>query len=196
MTPHTLFLAQDELYADLKVLVVVIIKFDVVRTSTGTIKEPKIDQSGILIRATKTTDSEDTLHKLPANDCIEVQARAQVEDVDCQSTTLECLLDPVDKVPVEILIGDDLHVRNILRRALRQRQAVVRIGRTRTSAEPATSVVWRRSIAVPIVTVSVASGWRRWRAVWSVAISIAFATISSVTSVSSIPAAIIARTTA
>jgi hypothetical protein len=30
-----------------------------------------------------------------------------------------------------------------LRRALWQRQAVVRVGRTGTSAEPASSVVWR-----------------------------------------------------
>jgi hypothetical protein len=143
MTPHALFLAQDELHADLEILVVVIVEFDVVRTCTGTVEEAKIDQPGVLIRTTKAADSKDSLHELPTNDGIEVQAWAQVENVNCEPATLEGLLDPVYEVPVEILVGYDLHIRNILRRALWQRQAVVRVGRTGTSAEPASSVVWR-----------------------------------------------------
>jgi hypothetical protein len=143
VTPHALFLAQDELHADLEILVVVIVEFDVVRTCTGTVEEAKIDQPGVLIRTTKTADSKDSLHELPTNDGIEVQAWAQVENVNCEPATLEGLLDPVYEVPVEILVGYDLHIRNVLRRALWQRQAVVRVGRTGTSAEPASSVVWR-----------------------------------------------------
>jgi hypothetical protein len=143
MTPHALFLAQDELHADLEILVVVIVEFDVVRTCTGTVEEAKIDQPGVLIRTTKAADSKDSLHELPTNDGIEVQAWAQVENVNCEPATLEGLLDPVYEVPVEILVGYDLHIRNVLRRALWQRQAVVRVGRTGTSAEPASSVVWR-----------------------------------------------------
>jgi hypothetical protein len=121
VTPHALFLAQDELHADLKILIVVIIEFDVVCTCTGSVEETEIDQPGILIRTTKTADSKNSLYELPANDGIEVQAWAQVEDIDRESATLEGLLDPVDEVPVEILVGDDLHIRNVLRRALRQR---------------------------------------------------------------------------
>ena len=196
MTPHALFLAQDELDAYLEILVVVIVELDVVSTRTGTVEEAEIDQPGILIRATKTTDSKNSLHELPTHNGIKVQARAQVEDVDCKSATLEGLLDPIDKVPVEILVGDDLHIRNILRRALWQRQTVVRVGRTRASAEPATSVVWRRTVAVSLIAISVTSRRRRWRAVWPVAVSIAFATVSAVSSVPSISAAIIARTPA
>jgi hypothetical protein len=192
VTPHALFLSQDELYADLEVLVVVVVELDVVRTRTGTVEEAKINQPGILIRATKTTDSEHSLHELPTNNSIEVQTWAQIEDINRESTTLEGLLDPVDKVAVEILVGDDLHIRNILRRALWQRQPVVRVGRTRTSAEPATSVVLRRTGAVSLIAVSVASRRRRWRAVWSVTVSVAFATISAVSSVSSVPATVIA----
>jgi hypothetical protein len=196
VTPHALFLAQDELYANLEILVVVVVELDVVRACTGTVEEAEINQSGILIRATKTTYSKNALHKLSTNNGIEVQAWAQVQDVDCKSATLEGLFDPIYEVSVEVLVGDDLHIRNILRRALWQRQTVIRVGRTRTSAKPATSVVWRRTVAVSLIAVSVASRWRRWRAVGSVAVSVAFATISAVSSVTSIPAAVVARTTA
>ena len=190
MTPHALFLAQNKLHADLKILVVVIIEFDVVRTRTGSVEEAEIDKPGILIGTAETTDSKDSLNQLSTHDGIKVQARAQIEDVNRESTTLEGLLDPVDEVAVEVLIGNDLHVRNVLRGSLRQRQTVVRISRTRTSAKPATSVVWRRTVAVAFITVSVASRRRRWRAVWPVPVSVTIATVSAVPSISAISAAV------
>lgn len=121
VTPHTLLLAQDELHADLKVLIIVIIELDVVCARTGTVEETEIDKPSVLIRAAETTDSEHSLHELPTHDGVKVQAWAQVKDVNRKSTALEGLLDPVYEVSVEVLVGDDLHIRNVLRRAFWQR---------------------------------------------------------------------------
>lgn len=194
MAPHALLLARDELDADLKVLVIVVVEFDIIRTSACAVEETEVDKPGILIGAAETTDGEHAFDKLPANDCIEVQAWAQVEYVNRKSTTLESLLDPVDEVPVQVFIRDDLHIWNILGRALRKRQTVVRIGRARTPVVSAATSVWRRTITVSIVAVPVTSRRGRWGSVWPVSIPFTIASVTSVSAVSAISPATIART--
>jgi hypothetical protein len=126
----------------LKVLVVVIIKLYVVGTSASTIEETEINKPGVLIGAAEAAHSKDALNQLPTNDSIEVQSRAQIEYIDSKSSALECFLDPVDKVAIEVFIRDDLHIRNVLGRTLGKRESVVRIGRARTAIVPSTTRVW------------------------------------------------------
>jgi hypothetical protein len=78
VAPHALLLARDELDADLKILVVVVVELDVVRTSASAVEETEVDKPGVLIGATETADREDSFDELPADNRIEVQSWTQV----------------------------------------------------------------------------------------------------------------------
>jgi hypothetical protein len=176
----------------LEVLVVVVVKFNVVGSSASPIEETQIDKPSILIGATEAADSEDAFNQLPANDSIKVQSRAEIEYIDGESSALECLLDPVDEIAIEVFIRNDLHIRDVLGCALGKRKSVVRIGRTRTAIVPSTTSVRRRTISVSLVTVPITSRRRRRRAVWPVTISF---TVTSVTPISAVSSAAIAPAT-
>ena len=189
VAPHALLFAGDELDADLEVLVVVVVEFDVVGAGAGAVEEAQVDEPGVLIRAAEAADGEHAFDELAADDRVEVEAGAEVEDVDGEAAGLEGLFDPVDEVSVEVLGRDDLNVGNVLRRASRQRQAVVRIGRAGSTTEPAsTAAVWGRTIAIAVVAVPVPT--RRRRTVRPVRISLPVSSISSVSSVSPISSTI------
>lgn len=127
----------------MEVLVIVVVKFNVVGTGACTIEETQINKPGILVGTAEAAHSENALDQLPANDSIKVQARAEIEYIDSESSALERLFDPVDKVAIEIFVRDDLHIWNVLWRTLGKRESIVRIGRTRTAIVPSTTRVRR-----------------------------------------------------
>jgi hypothetical protein len=192
MAPHALLLARDKFDTNLEVLIVVVVKLDVVRTSASAVEETEVDKSSVLIGATETADCEDSLDELPTNDGIEVQSWTQIQYVDSQATTLERLLDPVYEVAIKILIRDDLHIRNVLWRTLRKRKAVVRVSRAGTSVISAATSVRRRTITVSLIAISVSTRRRRWGSVLPVSVPFA---ITSVTSISAISSAAVASPT-
>lgn len=59
VAPHALLLAGDELDADLQVLVVVVVEFDVVRAGAGSIEEAEVDKSRVLVSSAEAADGED-----------------------------------------------------------------------------------------------------------------------------------------
>lgn len=72
MAPHALFLSRNKFDADLEVLTVVVIEFDVVRASAGAVEEPEVNQPSVLVCAAKTADGKNAFHELPTDDRVEI----------------------------------------------------------------------------------------------------------------------------